>query len=226
MSEVKSKNIYQRMNDVMKVVSQVHKGKVVSTGGGGGYKAVQHDDVTRLLQPELVKNGIYVSVTHTRNELEQMEVIRKAGQPGEYKTTEYQVSIDVRVSFINIDSPEEKITVNGYAYAMDNGDKAAGKALSMAVKNILLKNFMLESCDDEESRDNEKDRGSVKPKGASIGYGNDPSEKQKSMIFAITKTLYPERDNSEINSKIASIKSSKEASDIISKLKDLQDAKK
>ena len=108
---------------------------------------------------------------------------------------------------------------------MDNGDKAAGKALSMAVKNILLKNFMLESCDDEESRDNEKDRGSVKPKSANIDYSSDPSEKQKSMIFAITKALYPERDNLEINAKIASIKSSKEASDIISKLKKLQDAR-
>jgi hypothetical protein len=40
------------------------------------------------------------------------------------------------------------------SHALDNGDKAPGKAISYATKYALLKTFLLETGEDEESRHN------------------------------------------------------------------------
>lgn len=205
-------NLYQRINAVMQAASKVHKSKFVSTGGSGGYKAVTHDDVTATLQPELVKAGIVMTVSHKNSELEQLTVTRKAGTANAYEAIEYQVTIEVEVTFINMDYPEERITVNGFAYAMDTSDKAAGKALSMAVKNILLKTFMLESCDDEESRDLERESSPVKKSGHTWGK---PSERQLGMIRALNKKLGSPMTEANINA----ISNIQEASKIIEKMK-------
>ena len=51
MSDVK--NIYQRINQVMKSVQYVKKDKAV-TGGGQNYKAVTHDQVVSVCREALV----------------------------------------------------------------------------------------------------------------------------------------------------------------------------
>lgn len=46
-------NIYQRINEVRKMIGYVQKDKAVSTGGGS-YKAVTHDAVTGMVREALV----------------------------------------------------------------------------------------------------------------------------------------------------------------------------
>ena len=66
------KNIYQRINAVMKVVEYVQKDATVSTGGGS-YKAVSHDMVLAVLRKEMVSHGIVVRVEQLHSAMLQMQ---------------------------------------------------------------------------------------------------------------------------------------------------------
>jgi hypothetical protein len=138
-----SKNIYQRINDVMKEVSYVQKDATVT--GGGSYKAVTHDMVTAVVRPAFVKHGIVVRVEQLRSE---MLVTRNPKE--EQKMHLY--SGDYAVHFVNVDNPEDVATETVNAHANDSGDKAPGKAMSYAVKYAILKLLSLETGENDESR--------------------------------------------------------------------------
>lgn len=117
--------------------------------------AVSHDDVTALLHDPIAEAGIVAFPNMESAELELFEVI-KDYQGNKTVSTQYRVKVWVSVTFYDSDKPEISITTKCFSYAIDSGDKATGKAYSMAIKYCYLKTFMLESSDDEESRDNEK----------------------------------------------------------------------
>jgi hypothetical protein len=148
------KNLYQKINDIQKTVKSVHKGGTVKINERASYSAVLHDDVTALLHDPIANAGI---VAMPRMETCELEIIRTSksynGQITE--SNSYMVKIWASVTFINSENPSEQYQTQCFAYAIDSGDKAAGKAYSMAIKYCYLKTFMLESCDDEESRDYE-----------------------------------------------------------------------
>lgn len=134
-------NLYQRINEVRKSINYVQKDKSVSTGGGS-YKAVTHDQVTGMVREHMVKNGIVsypILVDSTSNAKE-----------GEAKQFRYEATYDI--VFVNADLPTETLTIRIQAHAMDNADKAPGKALSYAKKYAVLKLFEIETGENEESR--------------------------------------------------------------------------
>lgn len=136
-----SLNLYQRINKVRESIAYVQKDKSVSTGSGS-YKAVTHDQVTALVREHMVKHGIVsypILVESISNPKE-----------GDAKQFRYEATYDIQ--FVNIDAPTEQLTIRIQAHAMDNADKAPGKALSYAKKYALLKLFELETGEDEESR--------------------------------------------------------------------------
>jgi hypothetical protein len=135
----------------MKEVETVFKGASISMGNGRSYSAVNHDDVARLLHKPLAEHGIITKVSVEKVELSSREKTNKYGDTA----LEYRADVWVEVTFINADNPEEREVCKSFAYAFDSGDKAVGKAESMAVKYVFLKNFVLESTDNEESRDHE-----------------------------------------------------------------------
>ena len=135
----------------MKEVETVFKGANISMGNGRSYSAVNHDDVARLLHKPLADHGIITKVSVERVEISAREKTNKYGDTA----LEYRADVWVEVTFINADKPEEREVCKSFAYAFDSGDKAVGKAESMAVKYVFLKNFVLESTDNEESRDHE-----------------------------------------------------------------------
>jgi hypothetical protein len=146
-----SKNLYQKMASIMKEVDTVFKGANISMGNGRSYSAVNHDDVARLLHKPLAVEGIITKVSVEKVEISSREKVNKYGDA----SLEYRADVWVEVTFINADNPEEREVCKSFAYAFDSGDKAVGKAESMAVKYVFLKNFVLESTDNEESRDHE-----------------------------------------------------------------------
>jgi hypothetical protein len=146
-----SKNLYQKMVNVMKEVDSVFKGANISMGNGRSYSAVNHDDVARLLHKPLATEGIITKVSVERVDISSRDKTNKYGDV----SLEYRADVWVEVTFINADNPEEREVCKSFAYAFDSGDKAVGKAESMAVKYVFLKNFVLESTDNEESRDHE-----------------------------------------------------------------------
>lgn len=142
-------NIFQRINEVRKAVAYVQKDKDVSTGKGS-YKAVTHDMVTALVRPEMVKAGIVCFPVL-------VESASIQPPPGsEAKQFRYEATYDFH--FVNVEDPSDKIVLRIQAHAMDNADKAPGKAISYAKKYAVLKLFEIETGEDEESRLHEPER--------------------------------------------------------------------
>lgn len=134
-------NIYQRINAVRKAIGYIQKDRSVSTGGGA-YRAVSHDAVTALLRDHMIQQGIIVRVNVCEHEFDQKE-------EGAKQRLFHGTFI---VTFVNADNPEDQFSDSYPAHALDNGDKAPGKAISYATKYALLKTFSIETGEDEESR--------------------------------------------------------------------------
>ena len=135
-----TKNIYQRINAVMKEVSYVQKDSTVQT-----YKAVSHDMVTAVIRPQLVKHGIVVQLEQLRSEI----LVKRDKKAGENM---HLYSGDYAIHLVNMDNPDDRVSVTINAHAADNGDKAPGKAASYATKVALIKIFSLETGEDDEQR--------------------------------------------------------------------------
>lgn len=134
-------NIYQRINEVRKAIGYVQKDKAVSTGGGS-YKAVTHDAVTGMVRDSLIKNGVVIVPS----------VVSAVFHPKEPDAKQRLYEATFEVAFVNIDDPQDRIVTQQNAHALDNGDKAPGKAMSYATKYAILKLFNIETGEDEESR--------------------------------------------------------------------------
>jgi hypothetical protein len=138
-----AKNIYQRINAVMKEVKYIQKDAKVQ-----GYMAVTHDKVTATLRESLVNNGIIIVLKQ-----ESGEILEKRDKANGVNMHLYSGSYVI--NFVNMDNPEDLIQVRIEAHAADNGDKAPGKAASYATKHAMLKLFSLETGENDESREAE-----------------------------------------------------------------------
>jgi hypothetical protein len=146
-----SKNIYQRVNDVMKSVSYAKKDAQIS-GAGANYKAVTRDSVVGLLREHLVENGIVIETSQISGKWDFMRDMNATPTP--IKMGLYSGYYEVRA--VNIDNPDDKISINIEAHANDNGDKAPGKAATYAEKTALLKIFLLQTGLNDEARQEQK----------------------------------------------------------------------
>lgn len=140
--ETQAPSLFQRINEVRKLVKYIQKDSQISAGAGGNYKAVTHDMVTAKLREALIANGILVVpdlvISHVNPPPEGGKMIR------------FEAVFDI--SFINVDDSEDRLKIRVPAHANDNGDKAPGKAMSYAMKYALLKVFTLETGESDESR--------------------------------------------------------------------------
>ena len=132
-------NIYQRVNAVMQKVIYIKKDTKVQ-----GYSAVTHDNVVAMVRAELVRAGIVIYP-------EQLGCDMPIMRDGKDIKMHLYVA-DYLIHFVNIDKPDDRISVKINSHANDNGDKAPGKALSYATKYAILKVFSLETGENDESR--------------------------------------------------------------------------
>jgi hypothetical protein len=144
-------NLHQRINEVRKAINYVQKDKSVSTGSGS-YKAVTHDQVTGMVREHMVTHGI-VCYPHLVESLSNPKEVNSQMELA--KQFRYEATYDF--VFVNVDEPNDILTIRIQAHAMDNADKAPGKALSYAKKYAILKLFEIETGEDEESRYQEKE---------------------------------------------------------------------
>lgn len=133
-------NIYQRINEVRKAIGYVQKDKAVSTGGGS-YKAVTHDAVTGMVRAALIEHGVVIVPSVVSS-------VFNAKEP-EAKQRLYEATF--QIEFVNMDEPTDRIVTQQTAHALDNGDKAPGKAMSYATKYAILKLFNIETGESDES---------------------------------------------------------------------------
>lgn len=135
-------NIYQRINAVRKAIGYVQKDKSVSAGSAGSYKAVTHDAVTGMVRAALIEHGVVIVPS----------VVSAVFHPKEQDAKQRLYEATYQIEFVNMDDPADRITTHQNAHALDNGDKAPGKAMSYATKYAILKLFNIETGEDEESR--------------------------------------------------------------------------
>jgi len=129
-----AKNIHQRINAIMADIDYIQKGQKTVNGQ---YRFVSHDQVTAALHPLLVKHGV--------NAIPSIEAIVQEGN---------RTSVNILVSFVNIDCPSDNFTVRFPGYGIDAADKGPGKAVSYAFKYAMLKTFNLETGDDPDEDQN------------------------------------------------------------------------
>ena len=141
MTETKLLNLFQRIIQVRKSVGYAQKDKSVSTGGGS-YKAVTHDQVTAIVREHMNTFGIVCVPT----------LVTSTMHPKEDGAKQQRYDATYSFDFVNADDPADRLTIVIEAHAMDNADKAPGKALSYAKKYAVLKLFEIETGEDEESR--------------------------------------------------------------------------
>lgn len=123
-------NIHQRLLAVMEAVGYVQKEEKMVNNQ---YRFVSHDAVTAKIRPALIKNRV-------------LAIPRTVSHAQDGNRTEATVEVD----FINVDKPEDRITVPMFGYGIDPQDKGPGKAISYAVKYACLKALSLETGDDPE----------------------------------------------------------------------------
>lgn len=125
-------NIYQRLHAIMQDVGYIQKeNKKVNNQ----YTFVSHDAVTAKMRKSFLKHGVMA-----------VPNFFDISQDGN------KTMCSVGFVFINIEKPEDRVTVDcaGFGQGIDPQDKGAGKAMSYAVKYALLKMFSLETGDDPE----------------------------------------------------------------------------
>jgi len=132
LKDVAKVSLAVRMYNVMKNAKSVTK---ETAKGGVPYKIVTHNEVNNTIKAEMIKQGI-IAIPSVSSHCKEGNLT--------------MVSIDVK--FINVDEPSDSYVAQGFVgYGVDPSDKGIGKAISYATKYVLLKTFMLEIGDDEES---------------------------------------------------------------------------
>ena len=142
MQESSIKTLLQRINAAKNDVDYIKKDKDVGTGNSS-YKAVTHDMVTAMTRKSLITHGIVSWPV-----LVESSMIPPLSD--DKKQWRYEATYDF--IFANCDDANDKIVIRIEAHAMDNADKAPGKALSYAKKYAILKLLDIETGEDEESR--------------------------------------------------------------------------
>lgn len=123
-------NIYQRLLRCMEDVQYIQK---ESKKVNNQYTFVSHDAVSKKCRPAFIDHGVLPIPHVTRRE-----------------NNGNRVEIDMSVEFVNVDDPQDRVTVESFGFGIDPQDKGPGKAMSYAYKYALLKALALETGDDPE----------------------------------------------------------------------------
>lgn len=144
MTEIRPPTLAARLLAVMGEVPYIQKGG--KTQSGPSFKYVKHDDVVALVRPALVKHGVGFMTGIDENSVDCVQVGETKSGAARYKTT-----LVLRLTFMNVDDPSDAYSVSFPGEGVDTDDKGSGKALSYALKNGLLKTFMIESGDEADN---------------------------------------------------------------------------
>ena len=182
-------------------VTTLGKDSTVAVSRTASYNAISHDKVTAFIRPKMVQAGIASFVSCIAVEDVETGVVTDKGR----KVVQHRACFEITFMRANMrpsvttealrqmedfDDPapaptfiglDDRITVRQYAYADDHGDKAPGKATSYAMKYALLKMFMVETGEEDETRDDDAgERGAV--------IGDD--EKLSNDLYALADELF------------------------------------
>jgi hypothetical protein len=123
--------IAQALSEIMKAVGGIAK-KDKNTAQGFNFRGI--DSVVNAVSPALQKFGVVVIPSVEEYEYQTVEI-------GRNRTAMGHVRVKVSYTFIGANGDAIKATVVGEA--MDSGDKATAKAMSVAFRTALLQSLSL-----------------------------------------------------------------------------------
>lgn len=120
-------NIYEKMQKITNEIGTVNKNLEVGIGKNS-YKAVGEADVLKAVKELEAKYGIY-SYPKKRTVISQEIIQTEKEYNGQIiRGNQVFVRIEVEYEFVNIEKPEEKITIVSYGDGVDTQDKAPRKS--------------------------------------------------------------------------------------------------
>lgn len=152
-------NIFQRMLAVEAELQTVAKNLNVKAGASS-YKAVSERDIIDAVKPLEEKYGIY-SYPIDREILEaamlenEKVYTDRNGDSTTTKTTTFFTRMKTTYAFVNVDRPEEHITMITFSEGIDTQDKGSGKAMTYADKYALMKAYKISTGDDPDQNGSE-----------------------------------------------------------------------
>lgn len=155
--QISDYNIFEKMSAITNELGVVAKNLNVDMGKGKSYKAVQEKDVLDAVKPIEEKYRVY-SYPKERKVIDS-GILEKESQYGVSKSQ--YLRIETTYEFVNIDKPDERITMTSYADGIDSGDKATGKAMTYSDKYSLLKAYKIATGDDPD-KDASPEKGYAK----------------------------------------------------------------
>ena len=142
-----SKNLYQRLIEVMRTMGAIGKSGQATYGDKYFYHKI--DDIDDKLRDALIEHGVVAMVTS----IEDRQMDHWQDPPDKYgkvKTT-WDCQCLITIEFVNADNPEDRTKIVGWGQGLDNSDKATGKAISYALKSAYLSAFHLRGQPDNEA---------------------------------------------------------------------------
>ena len=132
---METKTIVQSLNEIMKAVGAISKSDRNATQGFN-FRGI--DSVVNAVSPQLQKYGVVVVPSVQDYEYQSVEI-------GKNRTVMCHVKVKVMYTFIGPQS--DALTATVVAEAMDAGDKATTKAMSVAFRTALLQALCLPTDD-------------------------------------------------------------------------------
>lgn len=146
--DVSALNIYQRMHRAASMISVLVK-KNTCGSGSYGFKYVSHDDTVAKVRLAFQPCGILAIMSIVDSDLT-IERVSKQSNGTTVEQLNFIAKVTAEMTFVNVDRPEDRFSVSIPSYAIDNSDKAMGKAISYAKKYgmIALSGLMLATGQD------------------------------------------------------------------------------
>lgn len=207
-------NLYQKLAAITGEIGEIKKG---GRNREQGFDFIEYAAVAGKLRTLFAKYGVVVipRMAQTKNQHRE-NITSKAGKAGQ------SVLVDMTFTVVNADDPNDKFTVPWTGEAVDYGDKATNKAATSALKYFLMRQFNVsEKGDDPDEQEvGEIQHRETAPPRASTT--RPPSDKQIGMIKGLAKRKG--KDAEWIESVLAATHTSADASAVIDKLNELEDA--
>lgn len=146
-------NIYQKLIEVRKSVPYLKK-----ENEGSQYKYVGSSQVLGTLKSKMDEMGLLLIPSVVAHKLLEspIEIKDVNGNPTK-RTITYFTELEMEMTWINAEKPDEKITCAWYGQGVDiAGEKGVGKALTYAEKYFMLKFFNIPTDKDDPDSFQEK----------------------------------------------------------------------
>lgn len=140
-------NLQQR---ILKIMTDVTGVKKDGANTHSKYKYRSAEGAIKALRSALISNGVFYSYSV----LEAMDDKTPSGKM-------VLTKLKIEHTFVNVDDPHDKLTIENYGYGSDMTDKSVYKAMTGAQKYALFNVFQIATDDDPEVPNDEERKTSV-----------------------------------------------------------------